>query len=131
VKEPGERAMNPYLEVLDRRAFDQFVALWGEDAGEIIREIVTMYLDAGPHTLEEIRLALDAEDLPEARRLAHSFKANSATVGAHRLALLCQRLEDAAKEGRKDEAYALLQDVEREFELVQKALQNVLSVFGV
>ncbi len=122
--------MNPYLEVLDQRAFDQFVALWGEDAGDVIREIVTMYLDAGPRTLQDLRHALEEGNLREVRRMAHSFKGNSATLGAHRLARICQQIEDAAREGNAEQAQMLLQEAEHEFSHVQQALQSILDMFG-
>ncbi|NPA90356.1 MAG: Hpt domain-containing protein [Chloroflexi bacterium] len=119
-----------FLEVIDARAFDQFVALWGEDAGEIIEEIVTLFLRSAPRMMEEMEQALEQGNLKELRRLAHSLKANSATVGAHRMANLCQRLEDAAEVGQVEEAAQLLAQVREEFPLVEGALENVLFTFG-
>jgi CheY-like chemotaxis protein len=48
---------------------------------------------------QAIRSALQTEDIPLARRLAHSLKGASATIGADRLSLAAKNLETACAQG--------------------------------
>jgi len=51
-----------------------------------------------PKCLADIASATGCGDLVELRRVAHLLKGSSATLGARRLSLSCQRLEDLTRE---------------------------------
>ncbi len=116
-------------EIIDMSAFDQFVALWGSDATEIIQEIVGIFLDNAPQLLADMGTALDAGDMRELRRLAHTLKSNSATVGARSFSERCQALEDAARHGDIERAHWLLEQIDDAFPAVRDRLSVVTQTF--
>jgi len=49
------------------------------------REIVQLFLDNGPTRVDQIREAMDGEDLEVSERGAHSLKSSAANVGAQQM----------------------------------------------
>ncbi len=85
--------------VLDVHAFDQYREFWGEDAGPVIQELVTMFLDNTPEQLAHLEQAYAEGDLATVRRLAHTLKSSSGSVGARALADLFREVETLAEQG--------------------------------
>ncbi len=109
---------------LDKTAFAQFYEVWGEEAPQVISELVEMFLQNGSNFLRDMRTAYEHKDAPVLRRLAHTFKSNAAMVGAHRLARFCQQLEDASEMGDLDQASDLLRQIGNEFQHVQEEIKK-------
>ena len=121
--------MKTGFEMIDTSAFDQFIALWGNEAGPVIGEIAGMFLENAPKLLEEMAQALESGNAQELRRLAHTFKSNAATVGARPLAALCQKLEDAAKENRLEDARTLFRQIQEMYPQTRDELTEFLEAF--
>jgi CheY-like chemotaxis protein/HPt (histidine-containing phosphotransfer) domain-containing protein len=96
---------------VDREAFDRFRSEVGGD--QFAALFVRVFLRELGGRVAGIRNARDEGDVETLRRLAHTLKSSSATIGARRLAELCRRLE-AAVAG--DAAMAVLTE-----ELVEEA----------
>jgi signal transduction histidine kinase/DNA-binding response OmpR family regulator/HPt (histidine-containing phosphotransfer) domain-containing protein len=86
----------------------------------------TFRVDA-PHLLASMRAALDAGDAAELRRLAHSLKSNSASMGAHALSALAAELEECGRAGALGEAEKTLARADAEFVQVAEALGTLQS----
>ncbi len=112
---------------VDRGAFDQFYDMWGDEAPQVIAEVVEMFLQNAPQFLTNLDDAFEKGDAAEVRRLAHTFKSNAGMVGARALAALCQQLEDMGREGDLSGAAPVLADVRREYDRVRDALGAYLS----
>ncbi len=110
------------FERLDESAFAQFYEVWGDEAPQVIAELVDLFVQNTPQFLRDMEAAYRQKDAAELRRLAHTLKSNAAMVGANGLARLCQSLEDAAKANDMDTAGELLDQVQREYERVQQEL---------
>ncbi len=123
--------MTSQASLIDMSAFDQFVAMWGDEAGDVIQEIVGIFLENAPQLLGGMQGALEAGNMRDLQRLAHTIKSNSATVGAHSLAQVAQELEDAAKEGRREDAAVLFREIQDTFPEVRQQLEHILETFGV
>ncbi len=68
------------------------------------RNLVAMFTAQADQRLPQIREAIDQGDATRLDQLAHKFKGGAATVGAARVAELCQALCDLAVSGRLSEA---------------------------
>lgn len=123
-KEEREVAMETKvaLTAVDESAFSQFYDMWGDEAPQVIGELIDLFLQNAPRFLEDMETAHRRGNAAELRRLAHTFKSNAGMVGANSLARICQSLEDTAKAGDMDTAGKLLAQVQSEYERVQQEL---------
>jgi HPt (histidine-containing phosphotransfer) domain-containing protein len=101
---------------LHRGTLDELAAL-GPDR---LRGVVTAFLDAVPHRLAELRAAVERQDLPAVRVLAHGVRGSA---GAAALVDALSRLED----GDGADAAELVAAVESELARVTSALRDVLT----
>jgi HPt (histidine-containing phosphotransfer) domain-containing protein len=77
--------------------------------------------------LEQLRGAADTGEREGLRTVAHTLKSSSANVGAVRLQKLCKELERVARAGPAPDAAAHVAVIEKEFAMVQAALQGQLA----
>lgn len=64
-----------------------------EGEPDLVVELIDLYAEDAPRRLSAIRGASAAGDLPALRRAAHCLKGGSASLGARRVELLCEKLE--------------------------------------
>jgi histidine phosphotransfer protein HptB len=81
-------------EAVDHRVLAALSQATGDDPA-FLAELIDTYLADAPGLLMVMRDALAAREGAGLRRAAHTLKSTSATLGAHRLADLCRRLEHA------------------------------------
>ena len=113
-------------DVLNLDLVDVLRELMGDDFSTLVE---TYQLDAG-RQLENIRACREQGDLDGVRRAAHSLKGASANVGASGLAVLCARLEGAARNGDEAALAALIDAVRAEIQRVRQALTRSLLPGG-
>jgi signal transduction histidine kinase/DNA-binding response OmpR family regulator len=133
--EPAEAAAGPAAEgvpasetaqadeALDARTLAGLQALDPGGADGWVRELVRDYLADGPIRLEGVRAGLGAADGPAVVRNLHNLKSNSATLGAKRLAALCEDLELRAERGDLGTVAAGMEVLAAAWEDVQRALR--------
>jgi len=78
--------------------------------------LLATFLADSDNRLRELQQTADADALS---RVAHSFKGSSSNMGATRLAVLCQELEQHAKDKSPSEIIKLVADIHREFDDVR------------
>ena len=78
-------------------------------------------------SLHALRRALDNGSGDVFRQVAHKLKGAAANIGAARAARMCEELERSSSSGKPVD-YALLAALEAELDLVDKALDQALSV---
>ena len=71
---------------------------------EIFLEISRYFALRLPEALAELKFALEAGDIAEATRYAHSMKSNCSTVGAEEMQEQCRALEKLCRQGEIDSA---------------------------
>jgi HPt (histidine-containing phosphotransfer) domain-containing protein len=81
-------------DAVDQRTLAALSQATGDDPA-FLAELIDTYLADAPGLLMVMRDALAAREAAGLRRAAHTLKSTSATLGAHRLADLCRRLEHA------------------------------------
>ena len=95
-------------EIFDRAALLERV----EGDEELLAEMIQLYVEDAPRTLETMRRALLQGNLPDLERAAHSFKGSSANLAANPAAEAAQRLEQDARRGDKTAAETSLAALE-------------------
>jgi signal transduction histidine kinase/DNA-binding NarL/FixJ family response regulator len=92
--------------------------------GDLIEQVVTIYLEHAPRLLEELGAAARGIEPGRAARCAHTLRSSSAQLGAERLAEICGVLEHAAGAGDTGAQLALLDTIVTEYECVRRRLVN-------
>ena len=88
------------MALIDRATFGELKQMSGE---VFINELIDTFLDDAPKMMQDITMALNANDADSFRRAAHSMKSNAATFGANQLADLAKELESLGRENRLSE----------------------------
>lgn len=108
----------PSTDLLDLR----YLAEAAEGNVEFIESILHDYLKGTGHQLEELHGALLAQDVEALRRLAHSVKGASASVGAIRVMEAAARLEEQLRAEGMARADQLVFAVTSEFRRLEAHL---------
>ena len=92
----------------------------GDAGGDVVGELIGLYLVQGDELVAEIETAGAARDLIMVRAAAHKLKGSTATLGGDRLAAACQRIEIAPPS--ELDVDGATREVRREFELLAAQL---------
>ena len=84
------------MPVIDKAVFEELMGLSGAD---FINELIDAFLEDAPGMIQNMRTALETQDVESFRRNAHSLKSNANTFGATELGGLARELELMGKEG--------------------------------
>lgn len=131
--EPAETTTTPVLPkatrdaddaILDPRAIERLEQLAGGDHSFLI-EFIDIFLGSAPKMLGELRQSVDQGDAGTLRRVAHTLKSNSASLGATHLSELFKELEHLGKNEELDVAPNKVDVATREFEPVRTALESI------
>jgi PAS domain S-box-containing protein len=109
-------------QVLDPKVLAELHELLGEEAPEMIMELIELFLNTADPLMAQIRTAVQNEAGDDLYRAAHTLKPSSAHLGAVRFAALCEALETIGRTGQFDRAAEALAEFEAEFGQVKLAL---------
>jgi CheY-like chemotaxis protein len=119
---PSGAAQETFPLTLDLNVLTRLQAAMGADTPDTAAEIIQIYLEDTPIRLAKLQQGLVQKKLKEFERAAHSLKSTSATLGAMRLAALCQELEAMGHSGTWAGAGEKVEQVEAEYERVRRVL---------
>ncbi len=108
---------------IDAKVLQSFRKMVGEDADEILVEMIDCYLEDAPKLMEAIVISIAQANAQQLRHSAHTLKSNSATMGAKNLSDFCKELESLGCDGNTIDGRDKLPLMLVEFEKVQAALQ--------
>jgi CheY-like chemotaxis protein len=91
---------------------------------QFVSELVATFLDESRDLLTQIGDSLRGRDVVGLRRLAHSLKSSSASVGAVALAARAEKIERLARDGDLDAAAALVPALDEQFARVEQSLAD-------
>ena len=97
----------------------------GDAGGDLVAELIALYLVQGRELVGQIETAGEAPDLIRLKAAAHKLKGSTATLGGDRLAAACRRIE-VAPPAELDVA-SVTQEVRRQFEQLATELANYRS----
>jgi PAS domain S-box-containing protein len=123
--QPGQNA--PALEA---KVMAELRELLGDQAPQVLGELIDLYLQTAGSLLEEMRLAVQGQDENSLYKAAHTLKPGSHHLGAVSLAELCGELETIGRSGQLDEAAAKFAELEVEFGRVKIALEAEKSGYA-
>lgn len=89
-----------------------------EGEPDLVVELIDLYLEDASAKIGALREALAQPDETKLRRLAHCLRGSSGSLGAHRMAALCEGLERINGDDLLQKAGELLGGLQREFEHV-------------
>ncbi|HMG57198.1 MAG TPA: response regulator, partial [Kofleriaceae bacterium] len=88
------------LDVLDRGVLDRIRAIQRPERPDLVRRVLTIYLERSPVQVQAIHDAAAAGDRQQLVRAAHDLKGGSGNLGLLQVADLLARIEQAAKQDR-------------------------------
>jgi PAS domain S-box-containing protein len=94
---------------------------------ELVKEICAGFLEDIPGQMQSLREYIERCDASSAGRQAHTIKGAAANVGAMALNAVALNMEKAAKAGRWDETAVLMPEMERQFDIMKKHVEEELS----
>ena len=94
---------------------------------EFLHDVLATFRSEAPHLLAALRRSLEAGDVDELRRAAHTLKSNGAALGAGAFATLCGELEEQVKRGRLDGANDLTGRIESGYVELDLALAALVT----
>ncbi len=108
---------------LDREVLKGLESIGGDASNNILRQVISIYLDNSAELMERVRKAFAACDEDSVRSSAHALKSSSGNVGATRLADLCRQIELLAKKENLVAASRIQAELEAEYGHVRHALE--------
>jgi two-component system sensor histidine kinase/response regulator len=121
VKVPNRQEEPPPI---DRNALDIIASLQPPGSDNILRKVISLYLDSSPALMRSVREAIEGTDFDAVHRAAHTLKSSSASLGALAFPGICMDLERMGRDktlvGAKDRLPAL----EHEYERVRDFLER-------
>lgn len=105
-------------------ALDQYLEMFGEDGPEFVIDIIETYLEDTPKQFDQLDQSMAAEDYATFRRIAHSLKSSSATVGATILADDFAVLEKAGADLNLNSVGSQVEKCKLAFQMLKAELKN-------
>jgi two-component system sensor histidine kinase/response regulator len=99
--------------------------------GSSFVELAALYQDDVPKRLAALQTAAQASDASQMARTAHSLSGSCASIGATRLAAMCQDLEQRCKAGMIDDHEPRLGAIRAEFGRIQTKLDAMVQSMTV
>ena len=109
-------------DIIDPAALERLQE-WGGES--LSNEIIHLFLEHGPSRVDQIRSALDGDDLDVPERGAHSLKSSAANVGAHQVQEVASELELAASDGDLQRFRGLISNLEQVYAQAAQELEVI------
>ncbi|MCC7493293.1 MAG: response regulator [Fimbriimonadaceae bacterium] len=92
-----------------------------------LASLIERFLTQWDNGIEDLRAALDLGEFDSGCQLAHKLKGSAAALAASSLAEMCGELEELLRANRVDNAWTLLDQMDRHQNEVAAALQNLVG----
>jgi HPt (histidine-containing phosphotransfer) domain-containing protein len=96
--------------------------LYNDDDSPALLEVFAQFMQDASARIGTMRATAAADDAIGLARAAHGLKSSSASLGALRMATICQEIEQLGQAGTGVAAMALVAQLATEFLRVQRAL---------
>lgn len=113
--------------LIDQVQLQESLRAMGGDPAEALALLLEIYQADAPSLLADLRQAIAPVDFDSLRFAAHSLKSSSATLGAKRLAMLCQQLEQQARSNDDRNVQELYVQIETTYHQTIAALRRLGS----
>ena len=120
----GTTGTDEELPSTDAASLDRLKRFGG---GKLLREMVSLFVEAAPERIAAARAGVAAKDVSAAEMALHSLKSSSAQLGALKMQRLSEAGERLAHSGTLDGVAAIVADLETEFPRIQQWLESSLT----
>ncbi|MET1007883.1 MAG: Hpt domain-containing protein [Propionibacteriaceae bacterium] len=117
----------PTTTVFRTETLDSLRRQLGDAGGDLVAELIALFLVQGRELVGQIETAGAAPDLIRLRAAAHKLKGSTATLGGDRLAAVCQRIETPPPAELDLDVDGVAHEVRREFEQLAAELTHYRS----
>jgi CheY-like chemotaxis protein/HPt (histidine-containing phosphotransfer) domain-containing protein len=124
---PSEEPISVPTDAVDPSALEALRALQQPGRPDPAAEMVEMFLQEAPASLHDMGTAITRYEAEKVEHAAHSLKGAASSIGAKRLAELCDSMEQEANKGSIQVASHLLNQARLEFSRVRDQLQALSS----
>ena len=107
-------------DAVDMAVLTSFEEAQGEGEPDLVVELIDLYLEDTPHRVAAMREAMAKTDGQSLERAAHCLKGSSASLGAGQVAVLCEELEQIARDFSLQAVEVVVTRLEHEFERVRQ-----------
>lgn len=114
---------------VDQGIFHKFRELDSSDAEQIFRSLVEQFFNQFPRSFENIRKAIDTSNTDDLAKASHFLKGSCLSVGAAKLAEICQEMETDAKKGILKKGGDQLNSLQQAHDRTLAEFQDILSHF--
>lgn len=112
----------PSTDVIDPAALER-LQKWG--GPRLLGQMIRLFLENAPERLREVREGFESDELERVERASHGLKSSAANLGATAVTELARRMEEAARDGGKEEARSLLAPLEDAYGRASRRLEAV------
>ena len=112
-------------DVIDSEVLESLRGMAGDNAEEMLQELIQVYLEDAPERLRAMAEAIDRGDAMALQQATHSLRSISVTIGAVNFGKLCEVLESDAKDHDLQHASALMTQITNNFSSVECALTRL------
>jgi HPt (histidine-containing phosphotransfer) domain-containing protein len=116
---------SPTANIIDEAILDAYRALQEPGQADVVTEFIDIFLEDLPARLSQLKTAVTSGDAKAVRSAAHALKGSGSSIGATRLASVCNELETLGRAGSVDGADLLVASVEVEATAAAGALQRL------
>ncbi len=109
--------------MIDRSILQELRELQEVGEPDIVAELVDLFLESAPESIQMIRESLEKGDADLLARAAHSLKSSSAALGAFGLSLISRDMEMKGRSGNISGAPDMFNRLRSEFQQVEDALK--------
>ncbi len=122
----GEPSLHSEPPVIDRKALAGITALQPPGGEDILKKVVSLYLDSSLTLMQGIREAAGGNNADALYRAAHTLKSSSAYLGALTFSGMCKELEMMGRGNTLEGVAARLAALDQEYARVRDALGKLL-----
>ncbi|GAB4565762.1 MAG: hypothetical protein Kow0047_16600 [Anaerolineae bacterium] len=116
----------PDQPAIDPGALQQFREMMGEEAPEVIADLIESYVQDAEGLLAQIDTAWGQGDMALLQRSAHTLKSSSALLGATRLSEIALSIEKAAREQNLEGVEEKIAEAREEFHRARQELLGMI-----
>jgi two-component system, sensor histidine kinase and response regulator len=117
---------SPDSEAINMRQLETLRDIGSRAGKDLVTGLLQRFLEAVDERVTQIESAIIERDGTLLSRVAHTLKSSTANLGAEALSSCYRQLEHLGREGRIDEARALLANLRREHERAVSRVREIL-----
>lgn len=120
---------NIIKETIDYNLLQNLLSLQNEDDSDFVKEVIKSYIQDTIKKFDQLWAAVEVQDTDNIIYLAHSLRGSSSSLGANKMAFLCERLEKIGSIGSIDGAKNIINILEEEFNVLKNLLEQYMQTF--